>query len=413
MERAKRIVFDLSSYQGESGFRGVGRVAWEVFGHLIKLLDKSWHIHVILCSHFNIERGAQIRESLLNLREEIKIEVFEPIGFNTYFDILLQDYEMAILYDIALEYFISQVKPDVYFNPSHFEWDHPTSIKKLNGSWKDFIVLHDLIPFLFQEIYLSSEKQKKWYYHKLDEVTKADFYFAISNSTKEDFVKHLNFNPEKIKTTYIDTNFNFRKLNRDEKKEAIDYIKNKFAIEKFILYVPGGFDYRKNFHNLFKAYGMLPEEIKKSYKLVLVSKIDDAMKNNLYSIAKDSGVEKENIVFTGYVSDDELNFLYNLTSLFVYPSLYEGFGLPVLEAMRAGAPVIGSDCSSIKEIILEKEAMFDPENPEDISRKIAFALKEKNYREFLTENSELQQKRFSWDKTAEIIASTIQELVND
>ena len=413
MEKVRRLVFDLSSIQGESGYRGIGRVAWEIISRLIKVLDKSWKIHGILCSHLDTQRGLQIRENILSIREDIEIEIFESSNFSNYFNILSEQPEWVNVYEITLEYFISQLKPHIYFNPSHFECDHPTSLKKLKGSWYDWLIIYDLIPYLFPEFYLSFHPQDKWYYQKLKEVNAADFYFAISETTKSDFVNYLSIAPEKIEVTYLDASTTFRKLNEEDKKKASHHLKQKFNLESFILYVSGGFDYRKNLHTLFKAFALLPYSLKRVYKLVIASKVNDEIRKNLYKLAKDSGIDRGKIVLTDFVSDEELNMLYNLTSLFVYPSLYEGFGLPVLEAMRAGAPVLGSNSSSIKEIISIEDAMFNPENAEDMAGKIIKALTYKNYRDFLINNSEIQQKRFSWEKTVQRIATILEETFHD
>lgn len=155
---------------------------------------------------------------------------------------------------------------------------------------------------------------------------------------------------------------------------------------------------------------MLDKSLREKYQLVIASKIDELNLNKLKSYAKDLGVG-DNVIFTGYVSDEILVKLYNLCSLFVYPSLYEGFGLPVLEASKCGAPVICSNNSAPKDIIQIKEALFDPYKVEEIAEKIHLALIDENYRKLLAENAKKQSERFSWDIAVDIILNTMKEKI--
>ena len=121
----------------------------------------------------------------------------------------------------------------------------------------------------------------------------------------------------------------------------------------------GGIDYRKNIDNLIRAYGELNKDVIKNTQLVIVCSIRDYDRDILLKIATESGIDKDRIIFTGFVSDDDLVKLYNLCDIFVFPSMYEGLGMPIIEAMKCGAPVIGANNSSIAEIIGLQEALFD------------------------------------------------------
>jgi len=409
MSEKKHIVIDLQSYEGESGYRGIGRVSWEITKRLIEKMDEKWKITILL-NDLRPERGLKIRNELLKRSQKVNVEVIELTGFTTYFDIYESEGNLkkAIAYEVVLEYFISQLYPDIYFNPSHFEWDHPTSLKKIGGYWVDAVILYDLIPYIFREKYLKWTAYRAWFEHKIEEIKKYDVYFGISNSTKKDFEKYLGIDSQKIKVIPLAADEKFKELDKKEKEDGKIILKEKYHINpNYIFYVPGGFEERKNFENLFKAYSSLPEELKKNYLLVIGSKMDENTRRHLESLSKKLGIE-DRVIFTGYVSDEELVILYNNCSLFVFPSLYEGFGLPIVEAMRCGAPVISSDRAGMKEIVVSKDAMFNPEKPDEISEKMRLALTNENYKLFLIENSIKQREKYSWEKAVEIIAETFE-----
>ena len=125
----------------------------------------------------------------------------------------------------------------------------------------------------------------------------------------------------------------------------------------------GACDPRKNIKALLKSYSNLPYELK-NVKLILVGKLFDSEIQIIDNYLSSLGINSENIIKTGYISDHELAYLYRNCSLFVFPSIHEGFGLPVLEAMSCGAPVIASNRSSIPEVLGKSTYTFNPYKPE-------------------------------------------------
>jgi glycosyltransferase involved in cell wall biosynthesis len=162
----------------------------------------------------------------------------------------------------------------------------------------------------------------------------------------------------------------------------------------------GGADERKNLLGLIQAYAALPSITRKEYQLVFAGKMPQGEIAHLKEQAHLAGLLPEELVFTGYVSDDELIQFYNLCKLFVFPSWHEGFGLPALEAMACGAPVIGSNTTSLPEVIGMVDALFDPLDVSAITRKIQQSLVDEAFRLRLQAHGRLQIKRFSWDATA-------------
>ena len=166
------------------------------------------------------------------------------------------------------------------------------------------------------------------------------------------------------------------------------------------MYVGAG-DPRKNLYRLIEAYSALSPELIVKYKLVLAGKLIPEEVNLLESLMLKYRIPPEYIVLLGHVSDFELVRLYQNCYLFVFPSIHEGFGLPVLEAMTCGAAVIASNTSSIPEVIGMKEATFNPFSTEELSSFITRALKDEKFYQQLKSNSIRRSKLFSWEKTAQ------------
>jgi len=168
----------------------------------------------------------------------------------------------------------------------------------------------------------------------------------------------------------------------------------------FILYT-GGADERKNLPRLIEAYAALPTSLHTGHQLVFAGQMSDGKTAQFKHLACGAGLNADELVFTGYVTDKDLVQLYNLCKLYVFPSWHEGFGLPVLEAMACGAPVIGSNTTSLPEVIGLDEALFDPFDVQAIRDKIEHGLTDEAYLAHLRTHGLMQSKRFSWDSTAQ------------
>jgi glycosyltransferase involved in cell wall biosynthesis len=166
-------------------------------------------------------------------------------------------------------------------------------------------------------------------------------------------------------------------------------------------------DDRKNFHALFRAWGRLPREIRDGWQLVMVCSIDDPTRNHLVHLAREAGIESR-LLLPGFVPDAVLRLLYQSTDLFVYPSLYEGYGLPVAEALACGARTIGSGSSSVGELLVPG-ARFDPERDEAIADAIQQALTDDTIGSLLDEQA--AQARPGWDAVADRVADAYEGLL--
>lgn len=223
----------------------------------------------------------------------------------------------------------------------------------------------------------------------------------IMREAKEEF----GFNYANMKFIYPGVDFEiFKEYPQELSKSVLD----KYAIPtQYILFV-GSIEPRKNLTNLLFAYQSLPNYIKKEFKLVLVGFSGWKNKDIMSILDKN----KDRIIYTGYVSEEELALIYNRASLFVFPSFYEGFGLPPLEAMACGCPVLVSNRASLPEVCGDAAVYCDPEKPESIAEGIYEILNNDNLRNRLKAMGITRANLFRWDKTAREILNTFDEVSN-
>lgn len=182
-------------------------------------------------------------------------------------------------------------------------------------------------------------------------------------------------------------------------KAIPDYITcNKITRSQDFILSVGTIQPRKNIARLIEAYIALRQKGSTNARLVIVGR-DDWQNSHVHRVAKESGFA-EDIVFTGYIQDQVLSALYRKCSVFVYPSLYEGFGLPVIEAMACGAPVITSNTSSLPEVAGDAALKVDPYSTSEIAQAIEAVLNNNSLREELRQKGENHAQNFRWEKTA-------------
>jgi glycosyltransferase involved in cell wall biosynthesis len=254
---------------------------------------------------------------------------------------------------------------------------------------KSIITCHDLSPLTFR----SSSLFLKLVIMGLK---KADRIITVSKFSKKDIAKRLNYPEKKIDviTDAVDHNRYYPK--RDKQiLEKYNISKN----EKVILYV-GSERKRQNIPFLLKGL----YELKKILPEVILVKIGNPQqpgaRKNLLKLIKKLGLEKE-VIFTGFVSEKVLSQWYNTADLFVYPCLYAGFGLPVLEAMACGTPVITSNLTSLPEVVGDAGITINPDNIDQLVESMYKVLTDKNLRENMAKKGIERAKMFSWEKSAE------------
>lgn len=267
----------------------------------------------------------------------------------------------------------------------------------MNPRTKKILMVTDLAVYRMQEVYQTS---RSIYWKKLfkSSIKRADKIIAISEFTKKEIIDILEVSSDKISVVYMDANSAFKKINDDV---ALQKIKDKFKLDfPFILFV-GSFSPRKNLYRLIKAFENLVRTKNIPHRLVIVGekgwKFDKETK-----YLKESDISGK-IIFPGYIADQDLPYIYNLADVCVYPSIYEGFGIPVVEAMACQTPVAVSNASSLPEIAGDAAIYFDPYNVEDMSDKIYTLLTDLSLQKDFTNKGIIQAQKFSWEKSAKAL----------
>ena len=308
------------------------------------------------------------------------------------------------------EHHLASLRPDLVHVASLFEGlsdNSVTSVLHGQGHFDTAVTLYDLIPLLRKERYLGDPNIAAWYYRKLQSLKNADLLLAISGHAREEAIGVLQLAPEAVvnMSSAVDEIFVPRSLAPDARAALLA----RHGLRRpFIMYT-GGIDYRKNIEGLIEAYALLPGEVRRRYQLAVVCSIHDPDRVRLQRLAAKLKLAEDDLVLTGFVSDDDLVSLYNCTALFVFPSLHEGFGLPALEAMACCAPVIGSDASSIPEVIGRADALFDPTSVPAIAGAMARVLGEPAFEADLRAHGLVQARQFSWDASARRAIAAFEE----
>ena len=395
-----RIVIDLQACQSPSSRnRGIGRYSISL-AQAIAQKAGNHEIFLLLNSQFP-DTITPIRKAFHSLIPEERIHVFDiptPVAELSSFNAW-----RIMASEQIREYAISCLNPDVVHVSSLFEGfenNVVTSISSTITKSSTGVTLYDLIPLMRADIYLKNVSVKNWYHRKLESLKKAELLLAISENSRQEAIDTLNIDSSKVIniSSAIDDHFQPISLN----VEKIRSLKKKYGIDRRFVMYTGGIDYRKNIEGLIQGYAKLPYELRVNYQLAIVCSIKPDEKDNLAKIAKKYGLQKQDLVLTGYVTDEDLAALYNLCDLFVFPSLYEGFGLPVLEAMACGAPVIGSNTSSIPEVVGRQDALFNPNITEDITQAIYAVLTNPELEKSLRTHGIQQSTKFSWSKSADL-----------
>jgi len=268
------------------------------------------------------------------------------------------------------------------------------------------IALYDLIPDIYSEIYLRNPEVKRQYKTRQELIRRADAILAISDATAADAVERLQVPERRVTVVGTGVSEMFRPPVSREAAFASLQGTLPWVEPGYILYT-GGIDPRKNIGRLFEAYASLPARLRRGHQLILVCRVKPRDRAGLVRQLDDLRVA-DRVRLTGYVPDDQLVLLYQAAELFVFPSLYEGFGLPVAEAIACGTPVVAARSSSLVEIVTEDAALFDPTNPGDIRRALERALVDDELRTRLREQKLAE--RHTWPAVADRTAAVYDQL---
>ena len=359
---------------------GIGEYAYELLLNFYKIASKREDLNF-----------------LIYLKEPPRSDMPVPATFWRYK--VIGPKKLWTRFALPLGLFLETKKPDVFFSPSHYGPGFspiPSAISIMDLS---FIYFPQL--FAKKDLYQLTNWTR-------NSAARARKIFTISKFSKDDIIKTYSKDSQDVIVTYPGIKPDLRFKNKDM---SMDDLNKKFGIKRdYILFV-GTLQPRKNIERLIEAFSKLnPEKLKlkDSLQLVIVGKrgwlYEDILK------APEKYNVQDNVKFLDFVEDNDLPSLYKNALCFVLPSLYEGFGLPVLEAMKNGCPVVTSNVSSLPEVGGDAALYVNPEDCSDIAEKIEKIISNQNLRNDLIKKGYEQVKKFSWEKTASKTLDVLQEL---
>lgn len=302
-----------------------------------------------------------------------------------------------IWFEYSVRRALKKYQPDVFFSPDGY--------LSLRARTPTVMVVHDLafehfpeaIPFLVRHFY-------KFYSPRY--CRRADHLLAVSEYTRKDIQKQYGIAEDRITTCGNGCRNGFSPLPETERQLA----RQQYAEGRpYFLYV-GAVHPRKNTHRLIEAFSLFKQKTGAPIKLLLAGRF--AWQTGPVKEAFDVSAFQKDIHFLGFVPDEELPRLIGAAFSFVYPSLFEGFGLPLLEAMHCDVPVISSLSSSLPEVAGDAALLVDPMNARQLADALRRLYEEEGLRQNLIEKGKKQRQKFSWDKTAEIAYRSLIEVGN-
>lgn len=403
-----KVILDTSvlglGYYHEQSRTGIFRVAEELF----KGLHTSNEIELSLANTENLP------EMISYLKEYFPESKFNLVNKKS--DKVRAKFESSIISIFPFKSFSQKVireafvrtrgyiKPKFSFNPISFEnyniYHSPflPIPKELNGfsKPKKIITIHDVIPHLFPQYF--GEWNKMIMHKILESIDEQTTPICVSEATKNDLCEATGILPERVSVIHLAASKDV--FYQETDKSKIERILKKYNISaesKHLLSV-STLEPRKNIERTIRAFlKLIQQEHIKDLNLVLVG-TKGWQFDSIFDEIKSNPVLKERIITTGFVEDEDLAALYSSAIGFVYPSLYEGFGLPPLEAMQCGTPVISSTKSSIPEVVGDAGILIEPTDETAISAAMLEFYQNANLRKELSKKALLQAAKFSWGR---------------
>jgi glycosyltransferase involved in cell wall biosynthesis len=299
-------------------------------------------------------------------------------------------------YDVKVPAALKKINAEVFVSPDGY--------CSLTTKLPQCMVIHDLGFLHHPEAYKKSHvrflKRKTPKFLK-----KAKSIVTVSQFSKDDIVKQYKTDPGKIAVVYNGIKDIFQPLSFNEKET----VKGKYTDGKeYFIYV-GAIQPRKNLINLLKAFSIFKKRLQSNMKLVISGRL--AWKNEEFLQLINNYKHKSDVVLTGYLPEQELTMLLGSAYALIYPSLFEGFGVPVAEAMKCEVPVLTSEKTSMQEVGDDAALYFNPKDHADIADKIMLIYKDEGLRKRLIEKGKLNVKKYSWEKSAELFWQSILQVV--
>jgi len=391
------LLVDMQACQSlVHGKRGIGIFARALIRALLRQASGQ-RISFLLNGDMEESAIELRRELLVNVRQQ-DIHVWTaPSPRNKVNEINAWRSEAASLVRDAL---IASIAPDCVLFISFFEgWfdDCICALPSVGNNIATAVVVYDLIPWIYPDVYLREPALRNWYLRTLRDLGKADVLLAISDRSRQEILDALRRAPDSVLNISAAVDRRYVPTVLSDSAELV--LRMKLKLNKpFVMYT-GGIDRRKNIDLLIEAFAATGR-FAQSHQLAIVCTAPPEEMKRLRKLARRVGLPKDALVLTDFVSDEDLLALYNLCELFVFPSWHEGFGLPVLEAMSVGAPVVVSNTSSLPEVVGPEGQFFDPRDKQSIANALVRVLSDETLRKQLALNGLARSREFSWERTA-------------
>ena len=264
---------------------------------------------------------------------------------------------------------------------------------------RTIVTIHDLIPMLLP-LYRGSVLVRAYTQLVAMAARRADAIIADSECSKRDIVRHLGINASRVHVVYLAADARYQPADNAQ----IESIRQKYSLpDKFLLYL-GGYDQRKNVRVIIQAFARLRDSYASGYRLALAGTIlgkDSEFFPDPRRIARETNLPDDAICFLGWVDEADKPALYSSATAFLFASIYEGFGLPPLEAMACGTPVICSNASSLPEIVGDAGITIDPNDVAAWANAMRVVMTDSNRRAEMSQHGIDQARKFSWERTAD------------
>lgn len=367
----KKIVFNATILNDKPTGLGV------YCKNILSRIDDNLNNYILYTNNFKSENEENNREIILKTKSNNKIK-----------SIILRNY--------TFKKWIKENKDKdiLHYSPTQ----HGVAIKGI----RQIVTIHDLMPLYFPK---GRIQQYVYYKYNLKRIIdNSEVIITCSNNTKNDLIKEYKVDKNKIKVIYNGFDMPKEEVNKEKSSQ---YIKKKYNIENYIFMMGIHYSY-KNLHSVIEAYDLLKDEIDND--LVIAGGNNGSYGQELITLVKEKGLENR-IKFLGYVPDEDKDKLYQGAKLFVYPSKYEGFGLPVLEAMANHTPVACSNTSSLPEVVGDAAFKFNPNDINEIKDTVKniLLLNDADYEKQIKKGLE-QTKKFSWNKCTKEVEEVIRSV---
>ncbi len=341
-------------------------------------------------------------EYLLFMEGDQPLNDIKYLNLSTNWKLIKAPRKIVLKDHLCFNNFIKKFSLDVFFHPDNTEFliCHPRSV----------VTVHDLIPYIFPKLSLSSNLLKRGsqnLYLSLQRkaiLRSARHIITVSNNSKSDLIRLFGMTPDFVSVTQESVEDVYRPVSKTETIKVLA----SYGVSGDYIFCHAGFSPYKNLLNLVEAFFEF-SKYNSGISLVLggayqrrdpyFKKINDILGKYLLH---------DKVIFTGYIPEESLPAIYSGALLFVYPSLYEGFGIPLLEAQACGVPVVCSNTASLPEVVGDSAVLFNPLSVSDIAEKLVRVYANDGLRKELTELGFINVKRFSWLKCARETLSVLE-----